>query len=59
LTGSLTDATSWKQMEKAIDSDRPERELTRNHQHGRTQNKNNAKHKRTNGLTERLKLIYL
>jgi len=53
----LSGATSWKLTEKAIDSDRPERNLTRNHQLGRTQNKNNAKHERTNGLTERLKLI--
>ena len=30
-------------MEKAIDSDRPERDLTRNHQHGRTQPRNNPK----------------
>ena len=41
----LTGATSWKLMEKAIDSDRPERDLTRNLQHGRTQNRNSSKKK--------------
>jgi hypothetical protein len=43
-------------MDKAIDSSRPERELTRNLQLGRIQGRNNPEDGRKKSLTERLKL---